>query len=119
MLRRSHNALSAKSLGGSRNSRVISSNYYLLGQPGKARPLVCVLDKKFARIFGENFTGESCRTISSRYNSYYQHFILYLYASKVVFAKQVVQQSESIRSVMLRPKTEFVNNERIFLVIIG
>jgi hypothetical protein len=119
MLRRSHNTFGPEGAGGGSNLFVIGGNYHLLWQPGKARPLVCVLDEKFARVFGENFTGESCRTISSGYNSYYQHFILYLYASKVVFAKQVVQQSESIRPVILREKTQFVNSPRIFLVIIG
>jgi hypothetical protein len=33
-----------------------------------------VLDEEFARIFGENFTGESCRTVTSGNTNYNLHY---------------------------------------------
>jgi hypothetical protein len=78
MLDGGQDALRPERFGGGNDFFVVGGYYDLLGQFCLAGLLVGVLDEEFTCIFGENLTGQSCRTVSSRYNSNNFHLGLYV-----------------------------------------
>jgi hypothetical protein len=62
-----------------------------------------VLDEEFARIFSENFAGESGRTVTRRYNSYNLQFQS-LYISKVILPGKFTYSGNSKAAMPVRAR---------------